>query len=378
MLSNTVSAGDDILATQYNNLRSDVLAAHHQDALGTKIVNADVDASAAIVYSKLNLSLSIVNADVGASAAIAWTKLNKTGSNLTDMATRNHVDLQSLQGGTTAEYYHLTSAQNTYVVALVAAGVTVSEIDQVCDGVSGNVTAANLSTLTGGGDADALHKHSNLSGVGNATTEKTYWNFTFPYLISTNVPSGDFWTNANSSFSSLLNSIRYGVSSDTVHSFITSNGIFADPGEDSYIDFDTTKKVIVEFGLHFSGATGEECGFGLAQSEAAFQDYDDQTVDAACFTLNTDGKLYAHTSNAGSGHTEDEITGITITDSTTCRIEFDPGVDVKFYVNGVLESTIDTNLPDSNVPIKFGWGGTGNTNDCYPRNITEPNFAVEK
>lgn len=39
------------------------------------IVNADVNASAAIAYSKLNLSSSIVNADVSSSAAIAVSKL---------------------------------------------------------------------------------------------------------------------------------------------------------------------------------------------------------------------------------------------------------------------------------------------------------------
>lgn len=44
------------------------------------IVNADINASAAIAYSKLNLSGSIVNADVNASAAIAYSKLNLSGS----------------------------------------------------------------------------------------------------------------------------------------------------------------------------------------------------------------------------------------------------------------------------------------------------------
>lgn len=41
----------------------------------SKLVNADVDAAAAIAYSKLNLGTSIVNADVSASAAIVDTKL---------------------------------------------------------------------------------------------------------------------------------------------------------------------------------------------------------------------------------------------------------------------------------------------------------------
>lgn len=44
------------------------------------IVNADVNASAAIAYSKLNITGSIVNADVNASAAIAYSKLALTGS----------------------------------------------------------------------------------------------------------------------------------------------------------------------------------------------------------------------------------------------------------------------------------------------------------
>ena len=39
------------------------------------IVNADVNSSAQIAYSKLNLTNTIVDADVNASAAIAWTKI---------------------------------------------------------------------------------------------------------------------------------------------------------------------------------------------------------------------------------------------------------------------------------------------------------------
>lgn len=48
--------------------------------LALSIVNADVSTSAAIAYSKLNLSNSIVNADVNASAAIAYSKLNLSNS----------------------------------------------------------------------------------------------------------------------------------------------------------------------------------------------------------------------------------------------------------------------------------------------------------
>jgi hypothetical protein len=44
------------------------------------IVNANVDAAAAIAYSKLNLAVSILNADVAVGAAIAYSKLALTGS----------------------------------------------------------------------------------------------------------------------------------------------------------------------------------------------------------------------------------------------------------------------------------------------------------
>ena len=49
--------------------------AYSKLALSNSIVNADIGSTAAIAYSKLNLSTSIVNADISASAAIALSKL---------------------------------------------------------------------------------------------------------------------------------------------------------------------------------------------------------------------------------------------------------------------------------------------------------------
>jgi hypothetical protein len=50
---------------------------------------------------------------VAEGGTIPWNSVDKTGANLTDLPTRTHNSLQSLQGGTTGEYYHLTSAQAT-------------------------------------------------------------------------------------------------------------------------------------------------------------------------------------------------------------------------------------------------------------------------
>lgn len=48
---------------------------------------------------------------------IAWAAIDKSGSNLNQIQTRNHNDLQNVQGGTSGEFYHLTSAQHTEATA---------------------------------------------------------------------------------------------------------------------------------------------------------------------------------------------------------------------------------------------------------------------
>ena len=53
-----------------------------------------------------------------------WSSIDFTASNITDIVTRAHNNLQSFQGGTAGEYYHLTSAQNTTVGTLASGTYT--------------------------------------------------------------------------------------------------------------------------------------------------------------------------------------------------------------------------------------------------------------
>lgn len=46
-------------------------------------------------------------------ASLLWSLIDKTGSNLTDIVTRNHNDLQSVQGGSATERYHLSLTQHS-------------------------------------------------------------------------------------------------------------------------------------------------------------------------------------------------------------------------------------------------------------------------
>jgi hypothetical protein len=65
--------------------------------LSASIVNADIATAAAIAYSKLNLSASIVNADIATGAAIDYSKLNLSASIVNaDIATGAAIDLSKL------------------------------------------------------------------------------------------------------------------------------------------------------------------------------------------------------------------------------------------------------------------------------------------
>ena len=55
---------------------------------------------------------------------IPWANVSKSGSNLNELTTRDHVDTNNKQGGTSGEFYHLTS--NEYASQITAVG-TVTE-----------------------------------------------------------------------------------------------------------------------------------------------------------------------------------------------------------------------------------------------------------
>ena len=52
---------------------------------------------------------------VSTSGSVPWYIINFSGSNITDIAQRSHNQLQTLQGGTSGEMYHLTNTNHTKV-----------------------------------------------------------------------------------------------------------------------------------------------------------------------------------------------------------------------------------------------------------------------
>lgn len=78
--------------------------------------------------------------------SIPWSVVNKSGSNLTDLTTRDHNTLTTIQGGNSTERYHLTNAQWTALTAgFTGAGVLVltQSPNILTPNITGTVSANN-------------------------------------------------------------------------------------------------------------------------------------------------------------------------------------------------------------------------------------------
>ena len=218
----------------------------------------------------------------------------------------------------------------------------------------------------------AYPQDNTIGGVfADGTNLKTYWTMQYPWS------SEDLWTVAGqhlATYNWTNGAINQGGENPGTVISDKEFGLNNAAGATSFAD---GKKVVVEFGARFSTNTlAQEGAFGLCVDAAVLNDYNDATNDAACFSFNSTD-FYAHTSNGDgtTNHTETAITGVTYNVLNTYRIEFNPGVDCRFYINGVLKATIGTTLPSAG-EIKFGSGSSGS--DGYVTHITALDIAVEK
>lgn len=85
-----------------------------------------------------------------------WSSLDFTASNITDIVTRSHGSLQSFQGGSAGERYHLTAAEHTDVQNLSTSLAAINDIFEQ----SGPPTITEIAT-----DQWAIYRDTDDSSV---------------------------------------------------------------------------------------------------------------------------------------------------------------------------------------------------------------------
>lgn len=112
---------------------------------------------------------------VSTTGSVPWYIINFAGSNITDIATRDHNTLQNLQGGAASEKYHLTAAQH----AALTAGPH-NSLSGLQGGTSGqyyHLTSSEYSALTSSTQSTWTPTFTNLTvvnGTGGATYSGRY------------------------------------------------------------------------------------------------------------------------------------------------------------------------------------------------------------
>lgn len=146
----------------------------------TGIANANIDAAAAIAYSKLNLATSIVNADISGSAAIAYSKLNLATSIVNaDISTSAAIAVSKLAAGTDTHVLTTVAGVPTWAAPTGgSSGVTFPRSNNTSTGTLNDVSTSSVNfikftnatgpTVTGfanGSDGKALLVYFNAAGT---------------------------------------------------------------------------------------------------------------------------------------------------------------------------------------------------------------------
>jgi len=114
-----------------------------------------------------------LRAYISTSGSVPWYVINFAGSNITDIANRDHDSLQNLQGGTAGEHYHLTAAQ----IAALGIHNSLTGLQGGTTNEYYHVTNTEYTALTGSTQGTWTPTFTNLTvvnGTGGATYSGRY------------------------------------------------------------------------------------------------------------------------------------------------------------------------------------------------------------
>jgi hypothetical protein len=195
--------------------------------LGTSIVNADINAAAAIAYSKLSLALSIVDGDISSSAAISLSKLAalSLGKVVQTNASTGVLEASAVSN-TTLSYLDATSSIQTQIDSKVNKSLYTTTGDiLIGSGASNPVRlpiGSNNYILTSNGTTASWQSNNSTVGIGSSITSATSGSSL--YVDSTGQLAQDnsnyFWDDTNKRLG-----IGTGAPGETVHMKKTSGDI---------------------------------------------------------------------------------------------------------------------------------------------------------
>lgn len=135
------------------------------------------------------------------------------------------------------------------------------------------------------------------------------------------------------------------------------------PGISNNSNYTAVKDIRIKTRIRYSVVPGtENIGFGLVAAGATLQGDEDTVGSSVRFTTDNATFLYAITGDGAARTITDVSSGITVTNWNIYEIVFNPGVNAKFYINGVLVATHTTNLPTGSIPyVGYGSRLTGST-----------------
>jgi hypothetical protein len=217
--------------------------------LSSSIVNADINNSAAIAYSKLNLAGNIVNSDINTSAAIAYSKLNLSSSvNNSDIATNAAIAYSKLNlvsgitnndiSATGAIAYSKLNLSTSIVNADIAASAAIVDTKLATISTSGKVsnsattatsanTASAIVARDSSGNFSAGTITASLSGNATSVTNGVYTTDTG--TVTNNMLTGSI-ANAKLLYSSLIlgsTSISLGGTISSIAGLTSISGVSA-------------------------------------------------------------------------------------------------------------------------------------------------------